>query len=56
MMSVNYIQRKCKEGSNFTKLQDKINHLMYMDYITPFVKNGNEHEAVIQKLESLVKV
>ena len=34
MMPQNYMRRKCKGGNKFTKRQEKINHLMYMDNIT----------------------
>ena len=30
-MSLNYILRKCTGSCKFTKSQEKINHLMYMD-------------------------
>ena len=46
MMPVNHILRKCTGGSKISKLQEKINHLMYMDDIKLFVKN--ELETLIQ--------
>ena len=39
MMSLNYILRKCRDY-RFTKLQEKINYLMYD--IKIFAKNGKE--------------
>ena len=40
MMPLNYILRKCTEGGGykFTILQEKINHLIYMDDIKLFAK------------------
>ena len=35
----NYILRKCNEGYEFTKSQENINYLMYMDTIELFAKN-----------------
>ena len=34
-----HILRKCTRGYKFTKLQEKINHLIYMDNIKLFAKN-----------------
>ena len=42
MMPFNRILRKCTVGYKFTKSQEKINHLMYMDDIKLFVKNEKE--------------
>ena len=41
MMSLNYILKKSTEGYKFTKSQNKINHLMYMDDMKLFAKKGN---------------
>ena len=38
MMSLNYILRKYSRGYKFTKLQEKINHHMYIDDIELFAK------------------
>ena len=38
-MSPNYILRKCTGGYKFTKSQENINHLIYMDDIKIFIKN-----------------
>ena len=38
MMPLNYIIRKCTGGHKFSKSQEKINYLMYMDNITLFEK------------------
>ena len=39
MMPLYCILRKCTAGYKFSKLQEKINHLMYMDEIKLFAKN-----------------
>ena len=49
MITLNYILRKCTtSGYKLTKLQEKINHLMYMDDIKLFAKNERELETLIQ--------
>ena len=48
IMSLNYILRKCIEDYKLTKLQETINHLMYMDNIKLFAKNEKELETLIQ--------
>ena len=47
MMSLNHILRKCTAGYKFSKLQEKINHLMYMDDIKLFAKYEKELETLI---------
>ena len=47
MMPLNHILRKCTAGYKLTKLQEKINHLMYMDHIKLFAKNEKELETLI---------
>ena len=47
MMSLNYIFRKCSAGYKLSKLQEKINHLMYMDGIKMFAKNEKELETLM---------
>ena len=47
MMPLNHIFRKCTAGYKLSKLQKKINHLMYMDSIKLFVKNERELETLI---------
>ena len=42
-MSLNYILRKCTGAYKFTKSQEKINHLMYMDDIKWYEKNENKN-------------
>ena len=44
MMPLNHILKKCTAGYKFTKSQEKINHLMYMDDIKLFAKNEKELE------------
>ena len=39
MMPLNHILRKCTAGYKLSRLQEKINHLMYMDDIKLFAKN-----------------
>ena len=41
------IFRKCTAGYKLSKLQEKINHLMYMDDIKRFAKNEIELEILI---------
>ena len=38
MMPLNYILRKCTGANHFTKTQEKINYLMYMDDIKLLAK------------------
>ena len=46
-MPLNHILRKCTDGYNLSRLQEKINHLMYMDDIKLFAKNEKELETLI---------
>ena len=48
MMPLNHILRKCIGGYKLSKLQIKINHLMYMDDIKLFAKNEKELKILIQ--------
>ena len=48
MIPYNHIQTKGTGGYKFTKSQEKINHLMYMDDIKLFAKNEKELETLIQ--------
>ena len=47
MMALNLILRKCTAGYKLSRLQEKINLLMYMDAIKLFAKNENELENLI---------
>ena len=47
MMPLNHILRKCAAGYKLSRSQEKINHLMYMDYIKLFAKNEKELETLI---------
>ena len=47
MMPLNYIIKKCTAGYKLSRLQEKINHLMYMDDIKLFEKNEKELENLI---------
>ena len=47
MMPLNHILRKCSAGYKLSRLQEKINHLMYMDDIKLFAKNEKELETLI---------
>ena len=47
MMPLNDIFRKCAAGYKISRLQEKINHLMYMDGIKLFAKNEKELETLI---------
>ena len=46
-MPLNHILRKCTAGYKLSRLQEKINHLMYMDDIKLFAKNEKELETLI---------
>ena len=46
-MPLNYILRKCTAGYKLSRLQEKINHLMYMDDIKLFAKNEKELKTPI---------
>ena len=48
MMPLNHIHRKYTVEYKFTKSQEKINHLMYMDDIKLFAKDETELETMIQ--------
>ena len=48
MMSFKHILRRCSGGYKLTTLQEKINHLMYIDVIKLFVNNEKELETLIQ--------
>ena len=50
MMPLNPLLRKCPGGNKFTKLQEKINHLMYMEDIKLLSKNEKELETLIQTI------
>ena len=47
MMQLNHTLRKCTGGYKLHKLQEKINHLMYMNDIELFAKNERELETLI---------
>ena len=47
MMPLNHILRKCAAGYKLSRLQEKINHQMYMDDIKLFAKNEKELETLI---------
>ena len=51
MMPLNYIFRKCTGAYKFTKLQEKINHLVYMDDLKIFVKNEKDLDSNKKKIE-----
>ena len=42
LMPPNHILKKCTAGYKLSKLQEKFNHLMYMDDIKLFAKNEKE--------------
>ena len=50
MMPLNHILRKSTARYKLSKLQENINHLMYMDNIKLFVKNEKELETLIQAM------
>ena len=47
MMPLNHILRKCTAGYKLCRSQEKINQLMYINYIKLFAKKENELETVI---------
>ena len=47
MKPLNHILRKCTARYKLSRLQEKINHLMYMDDINLFAKNEKEPETLI---------
>ena len=47
MMPLDHILRKCTVRYKLSRLQEKINHLMYMDDIELFAKNEKELETLI---------
>ena len=47
VMPLNHILRKCKAGYKLSRLQENINHLMYMDDIKLFAKNEKELKTLI---------
>ena len=47
MMPLNHILRKCTAGYKLSTSREKINHLMYMDDVKLFAKNGKELETLI---------
>ena len=48
MKPLNHILKKCIGGYKLNKLQEQINHLMYMDGIKLIRKNERELETLIQ--------
>ena len=52
MMPLNHILRKCTTGYKLSRLQEKINHLMYMDDIKLFAKNERELETLIHTVRT----
>ena len=49
-MPLNHILRKCTAGYKLTKLQEKINHLMYRDDIKLFAKYEKKLETLIHAI------
>ena len=47
MMPLNHILRNCTAGYKLSKSREKINHLMYIDDVKLFAKNGKELETLI---------
>ena len=50
MMPLYYILRNYTGGYKFTKSQEKISHIVYMDNIKLFGKNEKERETLIQTI------
>ena len=51
-MPLNHILRKCTGGYKLSKLQEKVNHLMYMDDIKLLAKKGRELETLIHAVRT----
>ena len=51
-MTLNHLLRKYTGGYTFNKLQEKINHLIYMNTIKMFRKNEKELETLIQTIRT----
>ena len=52
MMTLNHILRKCIGGYKLIELQEKNNHLIYMNDIKLFAKNEKELETLIQAVRT----
>ena len=50
MMPLNHILRKGSAGYKLSRLQEKVNHLMYMNDIKLFSKNEKELETLIHTI------
>ena len=52
-MTLNHIIRKCTAKYKLTELQEKINHLMYMNDIKLFAKYWKELKTLIQASQNM---
>ena len=50
MITLNHINRECPGGYKFTKIQENINHLMYMDEIKVLAKRWKQLKTSIQTI------
>ena len=50
-MPLNLKLRKCTAGYKLSRLQEKINHLMYMDGIKLFANKEKELETLIYRIK-----
>ena len=55
MIPLNHILRKCTAGYKLSKLQEKINRLMYMDNLKLFAKNKNKKKE-LETLKEIVRI
>ena len=55
MIPLNHILRKCTAGYKLSRLQEKINHLMYMDNVKLLAKNENELETLLHAVRKYSK-
>ena len=55
MMPPNHLLRKCTAGYKLSRLQEKINHLMYMDDIKLFAKMKENWKLSYTQLEYTVR-
>ena len=49
-MPLNHILSKCTAGYKLCRSLEKVNHLMYIDYIKLFAKNEKELETLIHTI------
>ena len=48
LISLNLTIRKCKDGCNLSRTKDKINHILYMNEMKTFAKEGAGLDAAVR--------